>query len=103
MDTFGENINIAFKSNKENLVVFIEKGILKLHKIQVNIVMNLYASTVYAALKSMNIKVVSNTGKIKIDVKFIDKKYQKTTKIFKNNFSVNSANANIFITSVNTK
>ena len=73
MDTFGENINIAFKSNKENLVVFIEKGILKLHKIQVNIVMNLYASTVYAALKSMNIKVVSNTGKIKIDVKFIDK------------------------------
>jgi len=30
---FEENINIASKSNKENLAFFIEKGILKLHKI----------------------------------------------------------------------
>jgi hypothetical protein len=55
--------------------------------------MNLFAGTVYAALKRLNIKFVSN----------IDKKYQKTTKIFKNNFSINSVKENIFITSVNTK
>jgi hypothetical protein len=57
----------------------------------------------YEALKNININLVSNIGKIKIDDKFIDKKYQKTTKIFKNNFSVNSVKENIFITSVNTK
>jgi|TARA_B110000908_G_scaffold170957_1_gene232101 hypothetical protein len=57
----------------------------------------------YEALKNININLVSNIGKIKIDVKFIDKKYQKTTKIFKNNSSVNSVKENIFITSVNTK
>jgi hypothetical protein len=57
----------------------------------------------YEALKNININLVSNIGKIKIDDKFIDKKYQKTTKIFKNNSSVNSVKENIFITSVNTK
>ena len=57
----------------------------------------------YEALKNININLVSNIGKIKIDDKFIDKKYQKTTKIFKNNSSVNSVKENIFITSLNTK
>jgi hypothetical protein len=52
----------------------------------------------YEALKNININLVSNIGKIKIDDKFIDKKYQKTTKIFKNNSSVNSVKENIFIT-----
>jgi hypothetical protein len=100
---FGENINIASKNYKGNLAIFIEKGILKLHKIQANTTLNLYAGTVFATLKNMNMKVISNIGKIEIDGILFDKKYQKTTKSFKNNFFVNSIKANIFITSVNTK
>lgn len=95
---YGENINITSKNFKNDVAIYIEKGIVKLNEIQQNIAIKLYAGNVFASLKNSNIDVKTNLGKIKIDSVFYQKEYQKTLKNNPNNFKVTTIKANIFLT-----
>jgi hypothetical protein len=95
---FGENINIESKSYQDDLSIFIEKGILKLHEIKANTVIKLYEGSIFGILKNTNVNIDSKIGKIKIDDAFYEKKYQKKSEKNHNNFSVTTLKANIFLT-----
>lgn len=94
---FGENVDIESKNLKNDLAIYIENGIVKLNEIQANTTLKLYSGNVYANLKNTNIDVTSNTGKIKIDDKLIEKTYKLEDKKFKLNFRLSSIKANVFL------
>ena len=94
---FGENVDIESKNLKNDLAIYIENGIVKLNEIQANTTLKLYSGNVYANLKNTNIDVTSNTGKIKVDDKFIEKTYKLEDKKFKLNFKLSSIKANVFL------
>lgn len=95
---FGDEINIVSKSYKGDLNIFIEKGILKLHKIYANLFVKMYAGNIYAEVDKTNINVVSKTGTIKIDGVLVGKKHQKKEAKLNKEISINSLKANIFLT-----
>ena len=95
---YGDEINVESKNYEGDLNFFIEKGILKLHKVFANLVVKMYAGNLYASLKKANISVVSKTGKIKINNIFVKKKYQKKDNESNIEVSINSLKANIFLT-----
>ncbi|MDD7915668.1 hypothetical protein [Polaribacter ponticola] len=80
---FGENLSFESKDYKGGLEVYLEKGIVKLNNIQDNIKVKLYSGNIYGHIKSANISVVSNIGKIKVDDIFYKKTYQKKKKHIK--------------------
>ncbi len=94
---YGDEINVESKSYQGNLNFFIEKGILRLNNVQQNILIKLYAGTIYGSLKRTNIDVVSNLGKIKINDRFFKKKYLLKDKDFNLDFKLNSIKANVFL------
>ena len=95
---FGENIDIEAINNQNELAIYIENGIVKLHKIEANTILKLYSGNVYATVKNTNLELSSKDGKIKIDDLFYEKKYQK--KLLENikELKVTSLKANIFLT-----
>lgn len=95
---FGENVDIESKDFKNDLAIYIENGIIKLNKIQANTILKLYSGNVYADLKNTNIDVTSNSGKIKVDDKLFDKKYQSKNKKNDSSFKLSSIKANVFLT-----
>jgi len=95
---YGDEINVESKSYKGDLHIFIEKGILKLHKINANLEVKMYSGNLYANTKKANINVVSKTGKIKIDTILVDKNYQYKEDHFNKDILINSLKANIFLT-----
>lgn len=95
---FGENLDVEAKDVKNDLAIYIENGIVKLNKIQENILLKLYSGNVYATIDGSNINVISNKGKIKIDTTVYQKKYQKKISDNNNQFKVVSIRANIYIT-----
>ena len=100
---FGENIDIESNNYKGNLSIYIDKGDLKLHTIQKNLLVKLYAGNISAIIKNTNIDVVSNLGKISIDNKEIKKTYKKEDSKHLNKFIVNSIKANILLTTKKTQ
>lgn len=94
---FGENLSFESKDYKGSLEVYLEKGIVKLNNIQDNIKVKLYSGNIYGHIKSANISVVSNIGKIKVDDIFYKKTYQKKEKKYQKKFSITSIKANIFL------
>lgn len=95
---FGDEINIEAKSYKGDLKIFIEKGILNLHKVKANLLVKMYSGNLYASINSTNIDVVSKKGKIKINDVFFEKSYQKLVEKSDKKISINSIKANIFLT-----
>lgn len=94
----GENCNIESKNYSGNLAIFIEKGIVKLHTIQSNTTVNMYAGTVSANAKNMNITLHSNIGNINVDSVLYPKDYQKKVVNSDQKFAVNTIKGIIFIT-----
>lgn len=97
---FGNNVDIASKNYHGDLVIFIEKGNVKLNTIQENIEVKLYSGNVYATIKNTNINVVSSIGKIKVDEVLKEKTYKKSSNKFKNNFTAHTIKGNVFLTSL---
>lgn len=94
---FGENINISTDNFKNELSIFIEKGIVKLNHIQNNTTVNLYAGLVSASVKNTDIKVTSNIGTIQIDDQLFHKKYENNADSNQKKLTINSIKANVFL------
>ncbi|MCG1034889.1 hypothetical protein [Polaribacter sargassicola] len=98
VNIFGENVFVEAKSVKNDLSVYIENGIVKLNKIQSNILLKLYSGNVYASINNSSVDVTSNNGKIKVDTTLYQKKYQKEILDNNNKLNVVSIRANIYLT-----
>ena len=99
----GDIIDIESKSYQGNLVVFIEKGNIKLNTVKETTQIKLYSGNVYASLKNTNIDVVSNIGNIKVDTLLKGKRYQKKIDNVKKSFIVNTIKGNVFLSSLKTQ
>ncbi len=95
---FGDEINVESKSYKGDLKIFIENGILKLHEVHSNLEVKLYTGNLYATLNKGTIDVISKNGEIKINDILVEKKYQKKEGKLEKEISIQSLNANIFLT-----
>ncbi|WP_405609845.1 hypothetical protein [Polaribacter sp. Asnod1-A03] len=95
---FGDEINIESNSYKGDLNIFIEKGILKLHKIFSNLEVKMYAGNLYVITEEASINVVSKTGKIMINDTLVEKKYQHKEETEHQKINISSLKANIFLT-----
>ena len=95
---FGENVDIESKSINNNLSIYIDNGIVKLHTIKANTILKLYAGNVYATAKKTDVKIISNLGKILIDSAICQKQYLTKTPVFTKKIDVHSIKANIFLT-----
>ena len=95
---FGDEINVESKSYKGDLKIFIENGILKLHKIYANLKVKMYTGNLYTTLNKGMIDVVSKTGKIKINNVLVEKIEYKREGELDKEISIHSLNANIFLT-----
>jgi len=95
---FGENVDIESVNFNNDLAIYIDNGIVKLNTIQSNVILKLYSGNVYAKVKSANINVISNTGKIEIDDVLYQKKYNKVIESKLKEVSITSIKANIFLT-----
>lgn len=93
----GENSNITSKNFTEQLTIYIEKGIVKLNKVQATVLVKMYAGTLYAAVTNAKIKLQSNLGKIEIDSFSHVKKFENNPINPKFNFTVNTIKGAIFL------
>ena len=95
---FGDEINLESKSYKGDLKIFIESGILKLHKIYANLEVKMYSGNLYATLNKGMIDVVSKNGKIKVNNVLVEEIDQRQEVELDKEISIHSLNANIFLT-----
>lgn len=95
---FGDEINLESKSFKGDLKIFIESGILKLHKIYANLEVKMYSGNLYATLNKGMIDVVSKNGKIKVNNVLVEEVDQNQEVELDKEISIHSLNANIFLT-----
>lgn len=95
---FGDEINLESKSYKGDLKIFIENGILKLHKIYANLEVKMYSGNLYATLNKGMIDVVSKNGKIKVNNVLVEEIDQRQEVELDKKISIHSLNANIFLT-----
>ena len=99
----GNNVDIASKSYQGDLAVFIEKGNIKLNTVKETTEVKLYSGNVYASLKNINIDVISNIGKIKVDTILKHKTYQRERDNFKKKLTVKTIKGNVFLTLLKTQ
>lgn len=97
---FGENINIESKIFLHELSIYIDKGIVKLNKVQADFLIKMYSGNVYADVKNAKIKVSSNLGKIVVDSISYSKIFENKLLNSRINFTVVAIKANVFL---NTK
>jgi hypothetical protein len=94
---FGDEINIESKNYKGNLKIFIENGILKLHTIYANLLVNMYGGSLYGVINKVNIDIVSKNGEIKINDVLEGEMYRKKEGKSNLEISIKSIKANIFL------
>jgi hypothetical protein len=94
---FGENVDIQSKSCANDIAIYIDNGIIKLNKVQANLILKLYAGNVYADLHDTTIDVVSNLGEIEVNNVILKKEYQKKEKLSTTSFKINTIKGNIFL------
>jgi hypothetical protein len=95
---FGDEINLESMSYKGDLKIFIENGILKLHKIYANLEVKMYSGNLYATLNKGMIDVISKNGKIKVNNVLVEEIDQRQEVELDKKISIHSLNANIFLT-----
>jgi len=95
---FGENVDVESKNYQNELAIYLENGIVKLHEIKAKTTLKLYSGNVYATVKNTNLDINSKDGKIQVDDVLYKETHQK--KLLGNtiDFSVTSLKANIFLT-----
>ncbi|TYQ00034.1 hypothetical protein C7447_101642 [Tenacibaculum adriaticum] len=95
---YGTNIDLISKNYEGDLKIYIDKGLLKLNKVEGNIEAKLFQGNVFAEVKNSNIEVVSNNGKIMVNEEIHSKKYKKSSKFTSKIFKITSINANVMLT-----
>ncbi|WP_296633800.1 hypothetical protein [Polaribacter sp.] len=95
---FGENVDIDTKSLLNDLAIYIDNGIVRLNKVQANLLLKLYSGNVYATVKETNINVTSKSGKILVDNVLKEKEYLNSIKSLQEQNTIISLKANIFLT-----
>lgn len=95
---FGENVDIESKNHQNELAIYIENGIIKLHEIAANTTLKLYSGNVYATVTNTNLEINSKDGKIKVDDVFYEKTHENKLLENTKSFSITSLKANIFLT-----
>ena len=95
---FGENVDVESQSHQNELAIYIENGIVKLHEIKAKTTLKLYSGNVYATVTNTNVEVSSKDGKIQVDCVFHEKEYEKKALNSTEKFKVISLKANIFLT-----
>jgi hypothetical protein len=100
---FGENVDVESKSYQNELAIYIENGIVKLHEIKAKTTLKLYSGNVYATVANTNVEVSSKDGKIKVDDVFYEIEYQKKALNTTEKFKVIGLKANIFLTDKKTQ
>lgn len=98
VNVYGENVDITSKSIYNTLAIYIDNGIVKLNSIQKNTTVKLYAGNVYGVSKKSSFKIISNTGKIKINKAYYVKNYSKNTSNKNPKLTIKSIKANVFLT-----
>ncbi len=91
----GEHVDVISKSYQGNLKIYIDKGLVNLHKVQANVDITLFQGNVFAELTNSNIDLLSRNGTIKVNTIFFKKSYQKVLKNSLKYFKVNSIKANV--------
>ena len=99
----GDEINLQSKSYEGELHIFIENGGLKLNSIKGSVDIRLFSGNVYAALSESEINIVSNNGKVEINNQKKNSPFQLKQNNSSKKFSVNTINANIFLTTQKTQ
>ncbi|WP_439129643.1 hypothetical protein [Polaribacter sp.] len=95
---FGENVDIESESYNNNLAIYIENGIVKLHTIKAQTLLKLYAGNVYAQSQKNTLDITSKNGKIKIDSTHYNTNYKNTALNEKAKLTIISQKANIYLT-----
>lgn len=94
---FGKNVDVTSKSCTNQLSILLDNGIVKLNKIQTDVLLKLYAGNVYGTYKNSNINVSSSLGKIVINKKLHKESFQETSKYSNSKITIESIKANIFL------
>lgn len=94
---FGENVDVESQSHENELAIYIENGIVKLHQIKAKTTLKLYSGNIYATVKNTNIEVNSKDGKIQVDDVFHEKEYQKQLEKNELQLSIISMKGNVFL------
>ena len=96
---FGENVDISSKNIKNKLSIYIDNGIVKLDTVKENTLVKFYSGNIYATANKMNIDVLSNLGKIKLDTISYQKKYISLSKNSSKELKIVTIKGNIFLKS----
>lgn len=96
---YGKTIGINSNSYKGNLKIYIDKGNVRLNKVNGNTLVTLFLGNVYGQLrKNSTINIKTNKGEISINkTKHKEHLYKILTKNAVSNFNVRSINANVFL------
>lgn len=92
---YGDDIDVISKSYEGDLNIYIDEGMVKLHKVKANVMLKLFQGNVFAAVTNTSIAIVSNKGTIKINDTIHPKKYQKEIKSASKYFKLHSINGNV--------
>lgn len=95
---FGENVDVASESYKNNLAIYIENGIVKLHTIKAQTLLKLYSGNVYAKTQKNSLNLDSRNGKIKIDSTIYNNNYKNIELGVEAKLTIISQKANIYLT-----
>jgi len=91
----GNHVDVLSESYQGDLRIYIDKGLVKLQKVQGNVDLKLFQGNVFASLSNVNMNIISNNGKIEINNTVYQKQYQKETKNSAKHFKLNSIKANV--------
>jgi len=96
---YGRNIDIVSKNYRGNLQIFIDKGEVKLHELQGDVILKLFQGNIFASVKDTHINIKTTHGAILFDDEKQSSPFVKTVKQSSKKFVVNSINANVSIQS----
>jgi hypothetical protein len=96
---YGKTIGINSNSYKGDLKIYIDRGNVRLNRVNGNTLVALFLGNVYGQLrKNSNINIKTNKGDISINkTKYKGHLYKIFTKNAVSNFKVRSINANVFL------
>ncbi|WP_348714079.1 hypothetical protein [Tenacibaculum sp. 190130A14a] len=98
LEVYGGTVGVYSKGYAGNLNVYIEKGNVRLGKIEGITVVKLFLGNVYAEVSNTDLILKTTNGIVKINNKEKKKNFQESHQDNPFKLSVNSINANIYLT-----